>query len=124
MNPADEVRRSYGQPAKIMRDQRVPPQAEVLALMERMEREIEECQRARADQPRIIQEAVRAGVKQALEGLGLHDEKAAGDLRDLRQLMADWRSVRLSVVQTIGKAVGLAILAAFAGYMASQKWGG
>jgi hypothetical protein len=124
LNPADDPPRFYHPHAVPNDDRRTPPQAEVLALMRRMEREVEACERARLEQPQIIKDAVREGVAQALAGLGLNDEKAAGDVRDLRQLMADWRSVRLSMVQVIGKAVGLAVLAAFAGYMASQKWGG
>jgi hypothetical protein len=105
-------------------DRRVPPQAEVLAIMERMEREIEACEQSRKDQAEMIKAAVREGVAQALAGLGLNDEKAAADVRDLRQLMSDWRTVRLSAMQMIGKALGFAILGVLAGWMASQKWGG
>ena len=62
----------------------------------------------------LLERAAERGAKRALETVGLHDEEASGDLRDLRGLLESYRTVKTSVLGAIGKAIGVAILAALA----------
>jgi hypothetical protein len=61
-----------------------------------------------------INEAARAGAKEALRDIGLHDDEAGRDIRDLRDLIDGWRSVKATVGQTIARFVTMAILGAIA----------
>ena len=68
-----------------------------------------------ADQmERALANAARLGAKAALREIGLHDEDAADDVRDLRNLLDAWRSAKSTVWQTIMKGVTMALIAAFA----------
>lgn len=63
----------------------------------------------------MLDEAAERGAKQALEKLGMHDEQAVGDVRELRDLLDSWRVAKRTIGQTILKALTtttLAILAA------------
>lgn len=65
----------------------------------------------------LLEAAAEAGAKKALASVGLHDEGAPNDVRDLRQLLADWRTMRRSVLTTIVNSivfgiVGLAVAGA------------
>ncbi len=62
----------------------------------------------------LLESAAERGAKKALERVGLHDEEAPGDVRDLRGLLDAWRTVRTSILSTVGKAIAVAILAALA----------
>lgn len=53
----------------------------------------------------IVQNAAEAGAKRALESVGLHDDGAGNDVRDLRTLIADWRNVRSGFMKQVGRAV-------------------
>jgi len=48
----------------------------------------------------IIDRAAGRGAEEALVRLGLHDEKAAADVRDMRDLISAWRSTRREAVRT------------------------
>lgn len=62
----------------------------------------------------LLESAAERGARKALERVGLHDEEAPGDVRDLRGLLGAWRTVRTSILSTVGKAIAVAILAALA----------
>lgn len=55
--------------------------------------------------------AAREGAKEALSRLGLDDETAAGDVRDLRDLLAAWRDARKIAWRTTIKVITTGLLA-------------
>jgi len=62
----------------------------------------------------LIDRAARQGAKQALKDIGLSDEEAYGDVKELRSLLETWRDTKKTVGQTITKMVTTALLAALA----------
>lgn len=62
----------------------------------------------------MITRAARRGAKEALESIGLHDEDAGDDMRELRGLLEAWRSTKKTVWSQIVKAVTMAMLGAIA----------
>jgi hypothetical protein len=77
---------------------------------------------SRAELRQLLAQAAEAGARQALHSLGLHDERAGDDLRDLRALLTDWRNVRQTVLTTVARIVTAAILGAIAGAAALTAW--
>jgi hypothetical protein len=62
---------------------------------------------------------VREEMKSVLKEVGLHDDDAGNDVRDLRSLITDWRGMKKVVWQTIARAgtmfvLGLLMLGAWA----------
>ena len=62
---------------------------------------------------------VREEMKAVLKEVGLHDDDAGNDVRELRSLVSDWRGMKKVVWQTIAKAgtvfvLGLLMLGAWA----------
>jgi 2-iminoacetate synthase ThiH len=62
----------------------------------------------------MICRAARKGAKEALESIGLHDENAGDDMRELRGLLDAWRSTKKTVWSQIVKAATMAMLGAIA----------
>lgn len=62
----------------------------------------------------LIERAAQRGAKAALESIGLHDEDAGRDVRDLRALLTNWREARIAITRTVAQCVTTAILAALA----------
>lgn len=58
----------------------------------------------------MLDRAAERGAKRALEGVGLHDDKAGKDISDLRDLIEGWREVKRGALRSIGKTIGMAIL--------------
>jgi hypothetical protein len=58
----------------------------------------------------MLEKASEDGARRALAAVGLHDEDAADDVRDLRQVMADWRAVKRGVFTSVGNAIALGLL--------------
>ena len=61
---------------------------------------------------------VREEMKSVLKEVGLHDDDAGNDVRELRSLVSDWRGMKKVVWQTIAKAgtvfvLGLLMLGAW-----------
>jgi len=61
---------------------------------------------------------IREEMKSVLKEVGLHDEDAGNDVRDLRSLITDWRGVKNIVWQTVARAgtvfvLGLLMLGAW-----------
>lgn len=71
----------------------------------------------------IINAAAQAGAKQALKEIGLSDECAYDDVKELRGLLDSWRATKITVGQTIARMLTTAVLTALAVgiYMG---WGG
>jgi hypothetical protein len=66
-----------------------------------------------------LRQIVREEMKSVLKEVGLHDEEAGDDVRDLRSLITDWRSMKKVVWQTVARAgtmfvLGLLMLGAWA----------
>jgi 2-iminoacetate synthase ThiH len=72
----------------------------------------------RAMSPEVIEEmitrAAKRGAKEALESIGLHDESASEDVREMRNLLDAWRSTKRTVWSQIVKAATMAVLGAIA----------
>ncbi len=58
----------------------------------------------------MLEKAAEDGAKKALAAIGLHDEAAANDVRDLRSLMADWRAMKRGVFTSLANALVLGAL--------------
>lgn len=59
----------------------------------------------------MLEKAAEDGAKKALAAVGLHDADAADDVRDLRQVMADWRAVKRGVFTSLANAIALGLMA-------------
>ena len=49
----------------------------------------------------MIQRAAEAGAKKALHDVGLHDDDAMHDVREIRDLLDSWRSVKRTAGKTL-----------------------
>lgn len=73
----------------------------------------------RAELNDIVAEAAEKGATWALAKLGLGDDRAGNDLRDLRGLLGAYQKVKDSMIRSLGMAImgaiigGLLILAKF-----------
>ena len=63
----------------------------------------------------MLDRAARRGSKAALEAVGLCDENAAGDIREIRGLLDSWRDTRKSVWNTTVRIATVALLTFIAG---------
>jgi len=70
-----------------------------------------------------LDEAAERGAQKALAAIGLSDAAAGDDVRDLRDLIAGWRDVKRTVLQTVIRTLTAAVLGALA-VGAWLKWGG
>jgi 2-iminoacetate synthase ThiH len=72
----------------------------------------------RAMSPEVIEQmiarAAQQGAKAALESIGLHDENAGQDMKELRNLLDAWRSTKKTVWSQVVKATTMAVLGAIA----------
>ena len=53
---------------------------------------------------------VREEMKAVLKEVGLHDDDAGNDVRELRSLVSDWRGIKKTVWQTIARWGTLIVL--------------
>ena len=61
---------------------------------------------------------IREEMKSVLKEVGLHDDDAGNDVRDLRSLITDWRGMKNTIWQTVARAgtvfvLGLLMLGAW-----------
>lgn len=70
----------------------------------------------------LIESAAEAGADRALVKVGLHDENAGTDVRELRGLLDSWRETKKTVTQTIARTITTAILAALAAGLWWNYW--
>lgn len=54
----------------------------------------------RSELQEMLDEAARKGAKTALETIGLHDEGAANDIREVRGLLDSWRDAKRTAWKT------------------------
>ena len=71
----------------------------------------------------LIDRAAKEGAKQALRNIGLSDEEAYDDVKELRSLLETWRDTKKTVGQTIARLFTTALLAALATGV-WMNWGG
>jgi len=58
----------------------------------------------------LLQQAAKRGAQEALSKLGLHDDEAGHDIRELRQLIDSWREVKLTATKTLVKWLMMGII--------------
>ena len=51
-----------------------------------------------------LRQIIREEMKSVLKEVGLHDDDAGNDVRDLRSLITDWRGMKKVVWQTVARA--------------------
>jgi 2-iminoacetate synthase ThiH len=72
----------------------------------------------RAMSPEVIEQmiarAAKQGAREALQSVGLHDENAGEDMKELRNLLDAWRSTKKTVWSQVVKAMTMAVLGAIA----------
>jgi hypothetical protein len=66
----------------------------------------------------LINEAAEHGAKKALREVGLQDENAIHDIKELRNLLDSWRDTRRSIASTVIKIITVAVL----GFIAVAVW--
>jgi len=62
----------------------------------------------------LVQEAAEQGARKALHEIGLHDDDAGADVKELRSLLEAWRETKRTVGQTMARILTTAILTALA----------
>ncbi len=65
----------------------------------------------------LLEAAAERGAKKALASIGLHDDRAADDVRSLRDLLSVYRMARNGAAAAFGKALMYALLGALAVYV-------
>lgn len=58
----------------------------------------------------VLRKIVREETRSALKEVGLHDDDAGDDIRDLRSLITDWRGIKKTIWQTIARAGTIFVL--------------
>ena len=66
----------------------------------------------------MLDRAAKKGAAEALRSLGLQDEDAAGDRRDIRRLIDAWRMTKKSIWSTTVKLGTVAVLT----FIATAVW--
>lgn len=62
----------------------------------------------------MIERAAERGARKALESVGLHDDQAGSDVRDLRGVLESWRTVKRTFLVTLTRAATVGFLALLA----------
>jgi len=57
-----------------------------------------------------LRSIIREEMKSVLKEVGLHDDDAGNDVRDLRSLITDWRGMKKTIWQTVARAGTLFVL--------------
>lgn len=66
----------------------------------------------------MLDRAAKRGAKAVLSELGLHDEEAPNDIREVRSLLKTWQGTRLSIWNTFVKITTVAVF----GFVATAIW--
>jgi hypothetical protein len=70
----------------------------------------------------MLEQAAQEGAKRALAEIGLSDQGAGEDVRDLRELLSAFRQAKRTVWDTAVRAVTMAILGAIAAGVSLSIW--
>ena len=57
-----------------------------------------------------LRSIIREEMKSVLKEVGLHDDDAGNDVRELRSLVSDWRGIKKTIWQTIARWGTLIVL--------------
>jgi hypothetical protein len=57
-----------------------------------------------------LRQIIREEMKSVLREIGLHDDDAGTDVRDLRTLITDWRGMKKTIWQTVARAGTMFVL--------------
>jgi hypothetical protein len=57
-----------------------------------------------------LRQIIREEMKSVLKEIGLHDDDAGTDVRDLRSLITDWRGMKKTVWNTVARAGTMFVL--------------
>ena len=68
----------------------------------------------------MLEQAAERGAQRALEHIGLHDENAPNDVRELRGLLDAWRDAKKTARRTIVRWVTTGVLIALAAWAGSK----
>lgn len=72
----------------------------------------------------MLERAAKRGAQEALESIGLHDDSAVHDVRELRGLLDAWRGAKKTVWKTFTQAFTMLMLGALAAGTFLQIRGG
>jgi hypothetical protein len=62
----------------------------------------------------LIDRAAKNGAKEALKDIGLYDDDARDDVKEIRSLLEAWRDTKRTVGQTVARFSTMALLALLA----------
>jgi hypothetical protein len=62
----------------------------------------------------LLDRAAKRGAQEALKSIGLSDENAYHDMKEIRNLLDAWRATKQTVGHTIARVITTAILTALA----------
>lgn len=62
----------------------------------------------------MIDRAAKKGAREALRDIGLYDDDARDDVREIRSLLEAWRDTKRTVGQTVARFLTMALLALLA----------
>jgi hypothetical protein len=71
---------------------------------------------------RLIEDAAEAGARKALARVGLQDDDAIHDVRELRNLLDSWRQTKSTIGQTITRVTTMFLLGALAAGTTIKLW--
>jgi hypothetical protein len=57
-----------------------------------------------------LRQIIREEMKSVLREIGLHDDDAGTDVRDLRTLITDWRGMKKTIWHTVARAGTMFVL--------------
>ena len=57
-----------------------------------------------------LRQIIREEMKSVLKEVGLHDDDAGNDVRDLRSLITDWRGMKKTIWHTVARAGTMFVL--------------
>jgi hypothetical protein len=57
-----------------------------------------------------LRQIIREEMKSVLKEIGLHDDDAGTDVRDLRSLITDWRGMKKTIWHTVARAGTMFVL--------------
>ena len=60
----------------------------------------------------MIDRAAKKGAREALRDIGLYDDDARDDVKEIRSLLEAWRDTKRTVGQTVARFFTMALLAA------------
>lgn len=71
----------------------------------------------------LLEQAADRGARLALERLGLHDNEAGNDIRDLRILIDGWREAKTTIAKVVVQWFTVGILGLLTINTALSLWG-